>query len=465
MYGLIRLLSSLALLLLLASPGYAGPTANPFAFPPHNQLCPGVEESDGSDSAVCPEKIVFPTDTINISNNVVTYTPAAAGPHALDSSSHSDVTAITEAQGQIIYYDGSNWNALSPGTSGQFLKTQGAGANPVWAAVSGTGTMTTVKEATVQVGGADIVTLDFGAGFDLSESPDTEINITLDFTEVAGHDNFTDFVANEHIDHTSVTLTAGAGLSGGGDISANRSFATASGEADFLASGALTCGAGTQGKVQVHTTPMQYCDNAATPALQYAAYAASDGDALAGDSATSFFDAGTIEEARLPDASTTAQGVAELATAAEIDAGTDTGRVFSPNEFVDSDHGKRTAFIVILDDTEDTAVADGTGDFEWVAPTIFAGWDIVNVECGVYVAGTTNSTKVSLFNVTANADVTSTECEVETGELHSKDAAQQPVIDTGEDDITDGDRYRFDVNAISTTAAKGLWMELTLKSP
>jgi len=39
------------------------------------------------------------------------------------------------------------------------------------------------------------------------------------------HDALTGFVANEHIDHTSVTLTAGDGLSGGGDISANRSFA------------------------------------------------------------------------------------------------------------------------------------------------------------------------------------------------------------------------------------------------
>jgi hypothetical protein len=40
----------------------------------------------------------------------------------------------------------------------------------------------------------------------------------------AFHDGFSDFVGNEHIDHTSVTLTAGVGLSGGGDISANRTF-------------------------------------------------------------------------------------------------------------------------------------------------------------------------------------------------------------------------------------------------
>jgi hypothetical protein len=39
------------------------------------------------------------------------------------------------------------------------------------------------------------------------------------------HDQLLNFVANEHIDHTSVTLTAGEGISGGGDISSNRSFA------------------------------------------------------------------------------------------------------------------------------------------------------------------------------------------------------------------------------------------------
>lgn len=77
--------------------------------------------------------------------------------------------------------------------------------------------------------------------------------------------------------NASLSLTAGAGLSGGGDLSTGRTFATASDEADFIASGALTCGAATQGKAKVHTTPLQYCDNAGTPALQYAAYGTSAG--------------------------------------------------------------------------------------------------------------------------------------------------------------------------------------------
>ena len=43
------------------------------------------------------------------------------------------------------------------------------------------------------------------------------------------HDNLSGFVANEHIDHSGVTLTAGAGLTGGGTIASNRSFAVGAG--------------------------------------------------------------------------------------------------------------------------------------------------------------------------------------------------------------------------------------------
>lgn len=51
----------------------------------------------------------------------------------------SDVVITSAAQGDIVYYNGSNWVNLAAGTSGHFLKTQGAGANPTWAAASGSG--------------------------------------------------------------------------------------------------------------------------------------------------------------------------------------------------------------------------------------------------------------------------------------------------------------------------------------
>lgn len=45
------------------------------------------------------------------------------------------------AQGDVIYYNGTNWVDLAPGTSGNFLQTQGASANPQWASASGSGTV------------------------------------------------------------------------------------------------------------------------------------------------------------------------------------------------------------------------------------------------------------------------------------------------------------------------------------
>lgn len=126
--------------------------------------------------------------------------------------------------------------------------------------------------------------------------------LTGDVTASAGS-NSTTIAANAVALTTDTTgnyvgdVTAGAGLNKTSSASEGQTvdLTVDSSEEDFLTAGALTCGASTQGKMQIHTTPLQYCDNAATPALQYAAYGTSDGDASAGDSATAFFDAGTIE--------------------------------------------------------------------------------------------------------------------------------------------------------------------------
>lgn len=47
--------------------------------------------------------------------------------------------------------------------------------------------------------------------------------------EALTHDGFSDFVANEHIDHSLVSITAGAGLTGGGTIAATRTLDVGSG--------------------------------------------------------------------------------------------------------------------------------------------------------------------------------------------------------------------------------------------
>ena len=51
----------------------------------------------------------------------------------------SALTVASQAQGDVIYASASNaWARLAPGTSGQYLKTLGASANPAWADCAGT---------------------------------------------------------------------------------------------------------------------------------------------------------------------------------------------------------------------------------------------------------------------------------------------------------------------------------------
>jgi hypothetical protein len=61
-------------------------------------------------------------------------------------------------------------------------------------------------------------------------------NLTTDID----HDAILNFVANEHINHTSVTLTAGSGLTGGGDISANRTFNVGAGTGITVAADSIS---------------------------------------------------------------------------------------------------------------------------------------------------------------------------------------------------------------------------------
>ncbi len=57
----------------------------------------------------------------------------------------TDIALGSDAQGDVMYYDGTDWARLAAGTSGQFLKTQGAAANPIW---GDAGDMTAVGDVT-----------------------------------------------------------------------------------------------------------------------------------------------------------------------------------------------------------------------------------------------------------------------------------------------------------------------------
>ena len=69
-----------------------------------------------------------------IANDAVTNTKIAD--NAVDGA---QIALTGNVQGTVMYYNGTDWVVLTPGTSGEALKTSGAGANPTWGAVSSTG--------------------------------------------------------------------------------------------------------------------------------------------------------------------------------------------------------------------------------------------------------------------------------------------------------------------------------------
>ena len=95
------------------------------------------------------------------------------------------------------------------------------------------------------------------------------------------HDSTTGFVSNEHIDHSSVSITAGSGLTGGGTIAATRTINVVGGDGitansnDIAVDGTVlrTTGDGVvSGSAQINgqsvASPAAIYDNSGTPALR-----------------------------------------------------------------------------------------------------------------------------------------------------------------------------------------------------
>ena len=116
----------------------------------------------------------------------------------------ADAFTMTNMNGgnwKIPYTDGSgDITELALGAAGTVLRGGGAAAAPTWGTV-------------------DIST-------DTNLTASSGVDLTLDnLTAVPGeidHDSLLNFVADEHIAHSGVTITAGDGLTGGGAIETNR---------------------------------------------------------------------------------------------------------------------------------------------------------------------------------------------------------------------------------------------------
>lgn len=115
----------------------------------------------------------------------------------------------------ILIYDTSE-AALRKMTKSNFVSGLGGGGMSNFVIGDGTTTQT--------IDDGETITFADGTGAEFVVSATNTVTVNSVDSEI-DHDSLSNFVANEHINHTSVTLTAGDGLTGGGDISANRSFA------------------------------------------------------------------------------------------------------------------------------------------------------------------------------------------------------------------------------------------------
>lgn len=160
--------------------------------------------------------------------------------------------------------------------------------NGSWSATSSfdiTGNLT----LTGTVDGRDVAT--DGAKLDGIESGATADQTAGEIEAIVNHDNLVGFVGNEHVDHSTISISAGTGLSGGGTIAANRTLnldinsltadASPDSAADYLAT--YDASAGAIKKVLL--------DNLPAPALGAASVGQSELKTTTGTASTSTYGA------------------------------------------------------------------------------------------------------------------------------------------------------------------------------
>jgi trimeric autotransporter adhesin len=128
--------------------------------------------------------------------------------------------------GQIIQYSntGSRFTVVAaPTANGQFLRWDSTGTGS-WKAVEATTSM--IAEGTnlyyTDVRARAAVSATDSSSLDLTYTPATGVLTGNVLPAGVNHNALQNFVANEHVDHSTVSITAGAGLTGGGAITASQ---------------------------------------------------------------------------------------------------------------------------------------------------------------------------------------------------------------------------------------------------
>ena len=133
--------------------------------------------TSGNETFIC-----ISASTGNATSNGTFWTKLAA-----KGADGTDVGTTLTTQGDILYRDGSGLQRLGAGTSGQFLKTLGTGANPTWADLSAG--IKQIKFAsttgTTQYTLSSNSYVDVGANYQVTITPTSASNRILIYTQFA----------------------------------------------------------------------------------------------------------------------------------------------------------------------------------------------------------------------------------------------------------------------------------------
>ncbi len=120
--------------------------------------------------------------------------------------------------------------------------------------------------------------------------------------------------------------------------------------------------------------------------------------------------------------------------------------------------------VTVINYTTDCSTGDGK--FYFHVPAEMNGMNLVEVHGENITAGTTGTMDVQVRNVTqAGVNMLSTALTIDSGETGSDTAVAPAVIDAANDDVATNDVIAIDVDAVHTTAAKGLLMTLGFQLP
>lgn len=115
-------------------------------------------------------------------------------------------------------------------------------------------------------------------------------------------------------------------------------------------------------------------------------------------------------------------------------------------------------------EAETCETGDGKGYLH--VPADLDGYNLVEAHAEHLNAGSGGSpTLVQIRNVTQAADMLTTRLQVDVGETGSDTAATEYAIDTTEDDVSENDLLRADVDQLPTTAPEGLIVTLGFQKP